>query len=199
MKLLIKTEQNMFLFQEIVYDYIVMLKQLWRFPINNKFETNTTSYYIYDSWLDVLKNKIKKTQYTEFTKHIIDIFPNWMITTNIAILKAQKGKNKKYMSKYDLEYIEKHNPSFLIEYENNYDNYIVHLKDKYALLFNESLKFYQFFIDLNYDNLLKVLKKHFIIDESFISEEIRQVLDGFSISNYVNKMLNSYEIMEGDE
>ena len=196
MILKIKDEHNFFLFQEIVYYYIKSLSGGYYSPIKNIHSHNTCSYYIYDSWLEVLKERVLSSERTDLTKKVNSLFTGWMITTNVAILTSQKERNDRNLSRYDLEYLDKYKPSFLIEHCDNYNSYLVHLDDDYEFLFLEAIDYYNTFINYNYENLLKTIEKYYVIDENNISKEIEIVINNFKIDDHVTKMLESYEKLE---
>ena len=193
MKLLIKGEHNFFLFQDIVYYYIKSLSGAFYSPIKNKHPSNSSSYYIYNSWLEVLKIKVLSSDDTDLTKKVKNLFTGWMITTNIAILTSQKERKDRDLSRYDFEYLEKYKPSFLIEHCDNYNSYLVHLDEDYKFLFIEALDYYNTFINFNYENVLRTIKKYFMIDENDISKEIEIIVNNYENDDFIPKMLESYE------
>ena len=100
MKIAVKEEHNFFLFQDLVEFFILVLKHRWRLPISNnysgsKYPYYSASYYIYDSWYELVTEKISKSEYTELGKALIDKFDPWMVTTNIAILTVQDHRKEK--------------------------------------------------------------------------------------------------------
>ena len=196
MKLLIKGEHNFFLFQDIVYYYIKSLSGGFYSPIKNKHPSNSSSYYIYDSWLEVLKKKVLSSNYTDLIKKVKNLFTGWIITTNIAILTSQKERKDRDLSRYDFEYLEKNNPSFLIEHFDNYNSYLVHLDEDYKFLFIDALDYYNTFINFNYENVLRTIKKFFVIDENDISKEIEIIVNNYENDDFIPKMLESYEKQE---
>lgn len=196
MKLLIKGEHNFFLFQDIVYYYIKSLSGAFYSPIKNKHPSNSSSYYIYNSWLEVLKIKVLSSDDTDLTKKVKNLFTGWMITTNIAILTSQKERKDRDLSRYDFEYLEKYKPSFLIEHCDNYNSYLVHLDEDYKFLFIEALDYYNTFINFNYENVLRTIKKYFMIDENDISKEIEIIVNNYENDDFIPKMLESYEKQE---
>ena len=196
MKLLIKGEHNFFLFQDIVYYYIKSLSGAFYSPIKNKHPSNSSSYYIYNSWLEVLKIKVLSSDDTDLTKKVKNLFTGWMITTNIAILTSQKERKDRDLSRYDFEYLEKYKPSFLIEHCDNYNSYLVHLDEYYKFLFIEALDYYHTFINFNYENVLRTIKKYFMIDENDISKEIEIIVYNYENDDFIPKMLESYEKQE---
>ena len=196
MKLLIKGEHNFFLFQDIVYYYIKSLSGAFYSPIKNKHPSNSSSYYIYNSWLEVLKIKVLSSDDTDLTKKVKNLFTGWMITTNIAILTSQKERKDRDLSRYDFEYLEKYKPSFLIEHCDNYNSYLVHLDEDYKFLFIEAFDYYNTFINFNYENVLRTIKKYFMIDENDISKEIEIIVNNYENDDFIPKMLESYEKQE---
>ena len=196
MKVLIKGERNFFLFQDIVYYFILTLKRKWRFPIRNKYEYKTCSHFIYDSWKDVLNIKIFSRNSTILSKELQNGLTDWMVTTNIAILTAQKETGRRSVDRYDMEYLEKYKPAFKIEHTNNFNDYIVHLDSKMEILFNCAVSFYESFLKLDYVSFLDVIKKYFEVEEKEITEEMNEVVNGFICDEFVKDKLNSYEIME---
>ena len=199
MKLLVKGEQNFFLFQDIVYYYIKQLTVSYLSPIKNKHSSNSSSYYIYNSWFDVLKEKVLSSEYTGLAKKMKSLFTSWMITTNIAILASQKERKERNLSRYDFEYLDTHKPSFLIEHCDNYNSYLVNLDGDYEYLFTQALDYYNTFIIFNYENVLRTIKRYFVIDEYDISKEIKIIVNNFEISDFIPKMLESYEKLEDNQ
>ncbi|MBQ7275784.1 MAG: hypothetical protein IJS58_00915 [Bacilli bacterium] len=199
MKLLVKGEHNFFLFQDIAYYYIKSLSGGFYSPIKNKHSSNSSSYYIYNSWLEVLKKKVLSSEYTDLIIKVKNLFTGWMITTNIAILTSQKERKDRDLSRYDFEYLEKYKPIFLIEHCDNYNSYLVHLDGDYEYLFTQALDYYNTFINYNYENVLRTIKKYFVIDENDISKEIEIIVNNFEISDFIPKMLESYEKQEDNQ
>ena len=196
MKLLIKGESDFFLFQDIVYYFLLTLKRKWRLPIKNKHDYDTCSHYIYESWNDVLYLKIVEHNNTKLADELIGKCDEWMITTNIAILKAQKENSKRELASFEIDYLEKYRPYFLIEHSNNYSDYIVYLNGDIELMFLSAVSFYKAFISMDYKLIINELKKYFEIEEFMISKELRIVIDNFVCNEFSNKKLQSYEIME---
>lgn len=194
MKVLIKSEHNFFLFQDIVYYYLSILRGGWGFPINNKYEYNTSSYYIYESWKDLMLYKLYSFERTKLYKKMINKLTEWMVTTNIAILTAQK--ERKCINRYDEEYLRKYKPYFLIEHSNDYENYIVHLDGDIKEVFLNAVSFYKSFSDFSYNNFLQELKKYFEIDENEISKELNAVTNNYVTSNQIDNELETYEVVE---
>ena len=110
MRILVKNEHNFFLFQDIVYYFLLTLKGKWRFFIESKHKHNSASYYIYNSWKEVLYTKVFSKTSTELSIYLIDELSDWMVTTNIAILTAQKERNTRYLDSHEIEYLEKYKP-----------------------------------------------------------------------------------------
>ena len=196
MKLLIKGESNFFLFQDIVYYFLLTLKRKWRLPIKNKHNYDTCSHYIYESWNDVLYLNIIKHNNTKLADKLIGKCDEWMITTNIAILEAQKENGKRNLASFENDYLEKFKPYFLIEHSNNYSNHIVYLNGDMELMFLSAVSFYKAFLSMDYKMIINELKKYFEIEEFLISKELRIVIDNFISDEFINRNLQSYEIME---
>ena len=196
MKLLIKGESNFFLLQDIVYYFLLTLKRKWRLPIKNKHDYDTCSHYIYESWNDVLYLNIIKHNNTKLADEFISKCDEWMITTNIAILKAQKENSKRELASFENDYLEKFKPYFLIEHSNNYSNYIVYLNEDMELMFLSAVSFYKAFLSMDYKMIINELKKYFEIEEYMISKELRIVIDNYVCNEFINRKLQSYEIME---
>jgi len=196
MKLLIKGESNFFLLQDIVYYFLLTLKRKWRLPIKNKHNYDTCSHYIYESWNDVLYLNIIKHNNTKLADEFISKCDEWMITTNIAILKAQKENSKRELASFENDYLEKFKPYFLIEHSNNYSNYIVYLNEDMELMFLSAVSFYKAFLSMDYKMIINELKKYFEIEEYMISKELRIVIDNYVCNEFINRKLQSYEIME---
>ncbi len=196
MKLLIKGESNFFLFQDIVYYFLLTLKRKWRLPIKNKHNYDTCSHYIYESWNDVLNLNIIKHNNTKLADKLIGKCDEWMITTNIAILEAQKENGKRNLASFENDYLEKFKPYFLIEHSNKYSNYIVYLNGDMELMFLSAVSFYKAFLSMDYKMIIDELKKYFEIEEFMISKELRIVIDNFISDEFINRKLQSYEMME---
>ena len=196
MKLLIKGESDFFLFQDIVYYFLLTLKRKWMLPIKNKHNYDTCSHYIYESWKDVLYIKIIEHTNTKIADEFISKCDEWMITTNIAILKAQKENSKRELASFEIDYLEKYRPYFLIEHSNNYSDYIVYLNGDIELLFLSAVSFYKAFLSMDCKMIINELKKYFEIEEFMISKELKIVIDNFISDEFINRELQSYEIME---
>lgn len=196
MKLLIKGESDFFLFQDIVHYFLLTLKRKWKLPIKNKHNYDTCSHYIYESWNDVLYLNIIKHNNTKLADELIGKCDEWMITTNIAILKAQKENSKRELASFEIDYLKKYRPYFLIEHSNNYSNYIVYLNGDIELMFLSAVSFYKAFLSMDYKMIINELKKYFEIEEFMISKELRIVIDNFISNEFINRKLQSYEIME---
>ena len=145
---------------------------------------------------NILKKKVLSSEYTDLTKKVKNLLTGWMITTNIAILTSQKERKDRDLSRYDFEYLEKYKPSFLIEHFDNYNSYLVHLDEDYKFLFIEALDYYNTFINFNYENVLRTIKKYFMIDENDISKEIKIIVNNYENDDFIPKMLESYEKQE---
>jgi hypothetical protein len=196
MKLLIKGESDFFLFQDIVYYFLLILKRKWMLPIKNKHNYDTCSHYIYESWNDVLNLNIIKHNNTKLADKLIGKCDEWMITTNIAILEAQKENGRRKLASFENDYLEKFKPYFLIEHSNKYSNYIVYLNGDMELMFLSAVSFYKAFLSMDYKMIIDELKKYFEIEEFMISKELRIVIDNYVCNEFSNRKLQSYEIME---
>lgn len=196
MKIIVKDEHNFFLFQDIVYYFLLTLERKWRFPIQSKHKNSPASYCIYESWKDVLHTKVFSKNSTKLSKILINVLTDWMVTTNIAILTAQKERKVRKLDSHEIEYIEKYKPYFQIEFSNNYNDYIVNLDGKIEELFLNAVSFYKSFLVLDYSTILNELKKYFEIEEELISNELDIVIKNYDVDEFVQNMLDSYEIME---
>ena len=196
MKLIVKDEHNFFLFQDIVYYFLLTLERKWRFPIQSKHKNSPASYCIYESWKDVLHTQVFSKNSTELSNFLISELTDWMVTTNIAILTAQKERKVRELDSHEIEYIEKYKPYFQIEFSNNYNDYIVNLDGKIEELFLNAVSFYKSFLVLDYSAILNELKKYFEIEEELISNELDIVIKNYDVDEFVQNMLDSYEIME---
>lgn len=195
MKIIIRGEHNFFLFQDLVHYFILTLKREWQFHLMNKYR-NSCNRYIYDSWYELLNEKISNSLKTKKACELIKKNRDWMVTTNVAILKAQKEIGRKNMSSFDLYYLRYYRPAFLIEHSNNYNDYIVYLDGDIKNLFLEAVSFTKIFKNLNEENFLELIQRYFIIEKEAISQEIEMVVNSFIVSDFAEKMLDSYEIVE---
>lgn len=184
MILKIKGENNFFLFQDIVYYFGSTLELETMFPIEDKHKRKdkykSTSEYIDDSWYSLFNDKLLKCKRTKHYQKIIKKIEDWMITTNIAITTAQKGKGIDGIPSWELEALLKNKPSFLIEHSNNFEIYTVHLDDDIEDLFNEAKEFYEIFEqNFNKESFLKILKRYFIFDENYFDNELMFICQNF--------------------
>ena len=198
----VEGEHNFFLFQDIVYFFLINLQCQNFFPLKSKYindsRTLMTSYYIYESWFDVLRDKLKKSGYSEPSKKFLDKRYEWIVTTNIAILKAQIGRKEKQISSYDYEYVREEKPSFLIEYSEDYTTYIVHLEGTIKELFNEAVYFWNSFKTFTDDNFYALLKRYYLVDED-IKQEIHEICANYAVVLKKLRFLDSYEIVEEEK
>ena len=59
-----------------------------------------------------------------------------------------------------------------------------------------AVSFYKAFLSMDYKMIINELKKYFEIEEFMISKELRIVIDNFICDEFINRKLQSYEIME---
>ncbi len=199
MKIAVKEEHNFFLFQDLVEFFILVLKHRQRLPISNnylgsKYPFYSASYYIYDSWYELLTEKISKSKYTELGKALIDKFDPWVVTTNIAILTAQDHRKEKEISRWEHEYMMENKPYFLIELLDDYTTYVVRLDKEFTILFNEAISFWKCFNNMDVETIYQQLSRYFILNED-IKNGLSIVCKHFT-SNDEDKYISSYQIIE---
>lgn len=199
MKIAVKEEHNFFLFQDLVEFFILVLKHHQRLPISNnylgsKYPFYSASYYIYDSWYELLTEKISKSKYTELGKALIDKFDPWVVTTNIAILTAQDHRKEKEISHWEHEYMMENKPYFLIELLDDYTTYVVRLDKEFTILFNEAISFWKCFNNMDVETIYQQLSRYFILNED-IKNGLSIVCKHFT-SNDEDKYISSYQIIE---
>ena len=199
MKIAVKEEHNFFLFQDLVEFFILVLKHRWRLPISNnysgsKYPYYSASYYIYDSWYELLTEKISKSEYTELGKALIDKFDPWVVTTNIAILTAQDHRKEKTISHWEHEYMMENKPYFLIELLDDYTTYVVRLDKEFTILFNEAVSFWKCFDGMDVETIYQQLSRYFILNED-IKNGLSIICKHFT-SNDEDKYISSYKIIE---
>lgn len=199
MKIAVKEEHNFFLFQDLVEFFILVLKHRWRLPISNNYSVSkypyySASYYIYDSWYELVTEKVSKSEYTELGKALIDKFDPWMVTTNIAILTAQDHRKEKTISHWEHEYMMENKPYFLIELLDDYTTYVVHLDKEFTILFNEAVSFWKCFDGMDVETIYQQLSRYFILNED-IKNGLSIVCKHFT-SNDEDKYISSYKIIE---
>lgn len=199
MKIAVKEEHNFFLFQDLVEFFILVLKHRWRLPISNnysgsKYPYYSASYYIYDSWYELLTEKISKSEYTELGKAFIDKFDPWVVTTNIAILTAQDHRKEKTISHWEHEYMMENKPYFLIELLDDYTTYVVRLDKEFTILFNEAVSFWKCFDGMDVETIYQQLSRYFILNED-IKNGLSIICKHFT-SNDEDKYISSYKIIE---
>lgn len=195
----VNEERNFFLFQDIVYFFLLTLNNSWRLPMENKHSSKKypfygSNYYIYQAWFDIFAKKLYNCGLTDYGKQLVDANTSWMVTTNIAILEAQKQLGKERFNKYDEEYLEKNKPYFLIELTDNYQTYIVHLDDEMKVLFNEAVSFWGAFEQLEVERIYNQLRRYFEITE-VLKNELAVIVNNFVPTE--NRYFDSvYEIVE---
>ena len=199
MKIAVKEEHNFFLFQDLVEFFILVLKHRQRLPISNnylesKYPFCNASYYIYDSWYELLTEKISKSKYTELGKALIDKFDPWVVTTNIAILTAQDHRKEKEISRWEHEYMMENKPYFLIELLDDYTTYVVRLDKEFTILFNEAVSFWKCFDGMDVETIYQQLSRYFILNED-IKNGLSIICKHFT-SNDEDKYISSYKIIE---
>lgn len=196
-------ERNFFLFQDIVYFFGLALKNKRRLPIESKFKDEDYKYinaseYICDSWYEVFKEKLIQCKRTDYCQKLMNKCDEWMITTNIAITTAQKGMRKEGIPSWELDYIDKYKPSFLIEHSDDFEIYTAHLDGEFETLFNEALYFYKSIeYDFNLQSFIALLKRYFVFDDDYLSKELEVISDTFVGKNNYSRYLKTFE-KEGD-
>ena len=198
----VNDEHNFFLFQDIVEYFLLTLKHQWYFPIKSIHEKGqypyyNASYYIYNSWYELLKERLVKTDYTELGKKLLTKTTDWMITTNVAILKAQIGRKTERVNQSDYEYIEKYKSTFLIEHSEDYNTYFVYLDGEIVLLFNEAINYWNSFEDFNTDNFYRLLSRYYVVDNSI--EDVIDIVCKNYAQNKKDYFLSTYEILEDEQ
>lgn len=200
MKIMFVGETNLFLFQNVVYYLIKILKHKWYFPIESKYSNKnykkpiSSLYYIYDSWLNVLIEKFSKFELNEYGKRLIKQETPWMVTTNIAITKSQVARNRFGIPKWALENAQKYKPYFLIEFDLASDTYIAHLDDEIENIFNEGLFLRDSLNILNKEGFITLLKRYFVFDEETISKEVEVI-----VQHYVYKESGWFSFKDYEE
>ena len=195
----VNDEHNFFLFQDLVEYFILILNHKWSFPISNKYNNNKyphycASYYIYNSWYELFLSKLANAKHTEYGQFLMGKQTEWMVTTNIAILMAQEHTEKRRLDRWDYEYLEKHQPYFLIEHSDDYESYIVHLDGDIKTLFNEAVFFWKSFERVEANNIYQLLSRYFELDESLINE-LGIICENYD-ANEREQFKSSYEIVE---
>lgn len=191
-------ERNFFLYQDIYYWFAEFLNGKHDFPIENKHYdkdhfSRSVFEYVYDSWLAVLKEKLSKAGLSDIGEFLKSKLSDWMITTNIAIITAQKGKGIRDIPSNELEYLEKYQPFFLIEHSDDYEKYIIHLDGDMKVSFLYALEFYNSFKEMNAKTIIKELTTLFNVSESDIEKEVYQISEHF----YPDlRCIETFEIVE---
>lgn len=191
-------EKNFFLFQDIYYFFALSLDGSYCFPIKNKHDSGkgfqkSTLECIYDSWLDVLRSKLDSSGLSDKGKLLVNKLKDWMVTTNIAIITAQKGRKIRDISRDELKYAEDNKPTFLIEHKSNYEEYFVHLDGEIKEAFLCSVDFYNAFKEMNSEVIIDELTRLYNANKKDICEEVKVVSKHF-LTNI--KYLDTYEIVE---
>lgn len=199
MKILVEGEHNFFLFQDIVYYFLLTISGKWYFPIKNKFKYDSCFHYISESWKAVLYSKIFIKPSTKLSDELKKGLTDWMVATNIAILTAQKETGRRNINDFELRDIDKYKPTFLIEFSDNYNKYIVHLNEKMEKMFNCAVSFYKSFLNIDYGMFLKTIKNYYVVDESELNLELSEVVKNFIEDSFTKDMLDSYKIMEDEQ
>ena len=201
----INGERNFFLFQDIVYYFGTTLKFEWHYPIDNKYDDKDYRHrnaleYAYNSWYEIFIDKLKKCERTDYYQKLIELFKSWMITTNIAITTAQKGRGREGIPSWELKMLTKNKPTFLIEHSDDYETYTAHLNEEIEVIFNEAIFFYnEIENSFNPESFLKLLKRYFIIDDDYFSEELPVICENFVGKKEFFMEEGIFTIEEGDK
>lgn len=199
MKIRIVGESNFFLFQDIYLRFVESLEgSYYSHFLKNKHERDVYySYnafeYIYNSWLHALFAKLFKAGLKEKGHFLVSKLPDWMITTNIAIITAQKGRGRKDISSYELEYVDKYSSSFAIEHSEDFETYIVYLEGEMENAFLCALNYYNAFKDMNVTTIIEILQSLYEVEEKDIEEEVNVISKHFELDS---KYLDTFEILE---
>lgn len=190
-------EHNFFLFQDICYYFLKTIKHEWGFPIKNIYESKNYTKrnvldFVYCSWLEVLREKLMKCEQTTYCKELLSYTSGWMVTTNLAITTAQKGRGREGIPSWELEWLEKYKPYFLIEHSDDFEIYTIHLDGEYLKLFKEAIYFYESFKNMKSDEIKALLERYWVI-ECDIKEELDRVCSGFA---YSDSNIHNYKIVE---
>lgn len=196
-------ERDFFLFQDIVYYFFLTLDHRWSFPIESIHEKGSypyfgASYYIYKSWLDLVDQSVESSEQTDLAKRVLSKWKDWMVTTNIAILTAQKMRKAARFNQYDEEYLRKNKPSFLIELSDDFEVYTIHMDDEMSFVFNEAVSYWESFSDFNSENFFKTLARYFAI-----KDEVKGLMD-VACEHYVatdrgKRYLDTYEVIKEEQ
>lgn len=198
MKIKIIGDYNFFLFQDTVLNFWRFLRGHHRLPIKYKvpsldYSKRTCSEYIYLSWEEVLENKLFKSNRTDLAIFVMSKINEWMTTTNLAIIRAQKGRGEKDIPRFELDFLKKHRPFFLIEHQDNFETYIVHFDEEFQKLFLLTISFYKTFESMEYEGIAGELTKYFDIASNDIKDEVEQISEHF---NGDCSCIHSFEIEE---
>lgn len=198
MKIKVFEERNFFLFQDIYYWFVQTLTGSQSLPVKNKHQrTDYYSYnafeYVYDSWLAVLLEKLHKAGLTEKGNFLVGKLTEWMVTTNIAILTAQKERGERNIPSYELDYLKEYKPYFLIEHSDDFKTYIVYLEKDMEDAFRCSIDYYNAFKNMDARAISDELISLFKVEEIDIKEEIDAISKHFEPNI---KCIDTFEVME---
>lgn len=203
MKIKIVEEHNFFLFQDIVYHFILMLKHEFNFPLENvhrdkSYMTRPSLECIYRSWYELLMSKIETFEFNECGKRVINQKTAWIVTTNIAITKSQIARGREGIPKWELEHAKKYKPYFLIEFDLDSDTYIAHLDGEILNAFNEALIFVEAFRNFSKESFINILKRYYTFDETAIEKEIEIICEHYRFDDNSIIDFGNYEILEDE-
>ena len=120
-----------------------------------------------------------------------------MVTTNIAITTAQKGRGRENIPKWELEALDKYEPSFLIEHLDDYETYRVHLDGKILILFEEAMHFHQAMEqDFNEESFKALLQRYYVFEDDLLSQELPLLCAHFEPDGDYSKYVQTYEVEE---
>ena len=198
MKIKIIGDYNFFLFQDTVLNFGRFLRGRHRLPIKYKvpsldYSKRTCSEYAYLSWEEVLENKLFKANRTDLAIFVMSKINEWMTTTNLAIIRAQKGRGEKDIPGFELHFLKRHRPFFLIEHQDNFETYIVHFDEEFQKLFLLTISFYKAFESMENEGIAGELSKYFDITSNDIKDEVEQISEHF---NGDCSCIHSFEIEE---
>ena len=197
MKAIVKGEREFFWFQDGVEIFLKTLQNPRRFPLVDKIDNrpdsiHSASRFIADSWLDVFSSLLLASPKTELNKRLCTCFEPWMITTNLAIIKAQQGRGSRHIPERELEYAEKYSPYFVIDLSEDYEEYRVSLEGPYEEVFLEAVNFFKILSNLNPSSLQEWILRFFEVEEKEIQESLMEVSRRLSISSLGKSFLESY-------
>ena len=190
----INGESNFFLFQDIPYFFLLFLKHEHSFPIDCSGKYGTTTYHLFHAWSMEFHIKLFACDSTDKKSALTKLLKKWMITTNVAILSAQKERRGiEYLDRYNEEYLTKNKPEFEISFDKDSDTYIVHLDDETTELLLCSIDFYNSFKTLNPNLIINELVKYFSFKET---ESIKECLTNIcDLGCFHEKYTSTFEII----